>query len=66
MTKTFTFDKVFGPTSTQAEVYDEVAAPALLEVMNGYDCTIFAYVPLGMHRNPSFAVPFGARFVFVG
>lgn len=41
-TKTFTFDKVFGTKSNQREVYKSVVAPAIEEVIMGYNCTIFA------------------------
>ena len=40
--KTFTFDKVFGPTSTQIEVYKNVVEPIVDEVLLGYNCTVFA------------------------
>ena len=41
-TKTFTYDKVFGPHSKQIEVYRSVVAPLLDEVLMGYNCTVFA------------------------
>ena len=41
-TKTFTFDKVFGTRSKQIDVYRAVVAPAIEEVIMGYNCTIFA------------------------
>ena len=41
-TKTFTFDKVFGVTSKQVEVYNQVVRPVVNEVIEGYNCTIFA------------------------
>ena len=41
-TKTFTYDKVFGPRSKQIEVYRSVVAPLLDEVLMGYNCTVFA------------------------
>ena len=41
-TKTFTYDKVFGPKSKQIEVYSSVVAPLLDEVLMGYNCTVFA------------------------
>lgn len=41
-TKTFTFDKVFGPNSTQIVVYKEVVSPIIEEVLQGYNCTVFA------------------------
>ena len=40
--KTFTFDRVFGQASKQIEVYNHVVRPVVLEVVEGYNCTIFA------------------------
>lgn len=40
--KKYTFDKVFGVTSKQSEVYNQVVKPVVLEVIEGYNCTIFA------------------------
>ena len=45
-TKTFTFDKVFGKDSSQIQVYKEVVCPIIEEVLQGYNCTVFAYVPI--------------------
>ena len=42
VTKTFTYDLVFGPKSEQIEVYSSVVAPLLDEVLMGYNCTVFA------------------------
>ena len=42
VSKTFTYDKVFGPNSKQIEVYKSVVVPVLDEVLMGYNCTIFA------------------------
>ncbi len=41
--KQFTFDRVFGPSTTQAEFFDESARPVVDEVFKGYNGTIFAY-----------------------
>ncbi len=41
-TKTFTFDKVFGQMSRQIDVYNQVVKPVVMEVIEGYNCTIFA------------------------
>jgi len=40
--KTFTFDKVFGPESKQINVYKAIASPLIDEVLTGYNCTVFA------------------------
>ncbi|CAD8061889.1 unnamed protein product [Paramecium primaurelia] len=39
----FAFDRIFGPDSEQADVFEEVGKPILDSVMNGYNGTIFAY-----------------------
>ena len=41
-TKTFTFDKVYGPNSRQIDVYRGVMEPLIEEVLMGYNCTVFA------------------------
>lgn len=41
-TKTFTFDKVYGPESRQIDVYRGVVEPIIEEVLMGYNCTVFA------------------------
>jgi len=47
----FTFDKVFGPSSTQQEVFDYVAEPVVGDVMNGYNATVFAYGQTGSGKT---------------
>lgn len=42
VSKTFTFDKVFDRSSTQIDVYGEVVSPIISEVLQGYNCTVFA------------------------
>jgi len=42
-TKTFTFDRVFGPATTQEQVYIAGAKPIVKDVLDGYNGTIFAY-----------------------
>jgi len=39
----FTFDRVLGPQSTQAETFECVAEPIVGDVLKGYNATIFAY-----------------------
>jgi hypothetical protein len=34
--------KVFGPETTQIHIYNEVVTPLMKEVINGYNCTVFA------------------------
>jgi kinesin family protein 5 len=38
-----TFDRVFDCESTQEELFQEAAAPAVLDVLKGYNGTILAY-----------------------
>nr|CAD2208809.1 unnamed protein product [Meloidogyne enterolobii] len=45
------YDKVFGPESTQIEVYEGVLAPLMKEVLNGYNCTVFAYGQTGSGKT---------------
>lgn len=50
-TKTFTFDRVFGSSSKQADVYNQVVRPVVMEVIEGYNCTIFAYGQTGTGKT---------------
>ncbi|KAB1226156.1 hypothetical protein CJ030_MR1G027815 [Morella rubra] len=49
--RTFAFDKVFGPTSQQKELYDQAVSPIVNEVLEGYNCTIFAYGQTGTGKT---------------
>lgn len=42
-THNFAFDAIFGPESRQIQVFQEVAAPQIKGVLEGYNGTIFAY-----------------------
>ncbi|BEI84899.1 hypothetical protein CcaverHIS002_0503000 [Cutaneotrichosporon cavernicola] len=50
-TKTYKFDKVFGPEADQTTVFAEVAEGMLNEVLSGYNCTIFAYGQTGTGKT---------------
>jgi kinesin family protein 11 len=50
-TKKFTFDEVHGPSSTQAEVFDASIASIVDEVLQGFNCTVFAYGPTGTGKT---------------
>lgn len=50
-TRTYNFDKVFGPEADQAMVFDQVVKNTLDEVMQGYNCTIFAYGQTGTGKT---------------
>ncbi|XP_072751582.1 kinesin-like protein Klp61F isoform X2 [Anoplolepis gracilipes] len=49
--KKFTFNKVFGPSSKQIDVYNAVVNPLLEEVLAGYSCTVFAYGQTGTGKT---------------
>lgn len=49
--RTFLFDKVFGPTSQQKDLYDLAVSPIVYEVLEGYNCTIFAYGQTGTGKT---------------
>ncbi|KAK1285363.1 hypothetical protein QJS10_CPB20g00746 [Acorus calamus] len=49
--RTFAFDKVFGPTSQQKDLYDQSIIPIVNEVLEGYNCTIFAYGQTGTGKT---------------
>jgi kinesin family member 11 len=51
VTKTFSFDRAFGPASKQLDVYKSVAQPMIAEVLAGYNCTIFAYGQTGTGKT---------------
>ena len=49
--KTYTFDGVFGPDATQAEVYESAIEPIVLETLEGFNCTVFAYGQTGTGKT---------------
>ncbi len=49
--KTYAFDKVFSPAADQGIIFDEVVSPILDEVVNGFNCTIFAYGQTGTGKT---------------
>ncbi|KAK4786082.1 hypothetical protein SAY86_002771 [Trapa natans] len=49
--KSFVFDKVFGPTSPQKDLYDQAVNPIVNEVLEGYNCTVFAYGQTGTGKT---------------
>lgn len=42
---------MFGPTSQQKELYDQAVSPIVYEVLEGYNCTIFAYGQTGTGKT---------------
>uniref|UniRef100_A0A453ICS9 Kinesin motor domain-containing protein n=1 Tax=Aegilops tauschii subsp. strangulata TaxID=200361 RepID=A0A453ICS9_AEGTS len=49
--KTFTFDTVFGPKSQQRAIYDHAVAPIVDDVLEGYNCTVFAFGQTGTGKT---------------
>jgi len=50
-TRKYPFDVVFGPDASQELVYDAVVQPLLQEVLEGYNCTLFAYGQTGTGKT---------------
>ena len=53
---TFEYDHVFGPSSTQEQVYTEIA-PMVVSAMDGYHACIFAYGQTGAGKTYTMAGP---------
>ncbi|KAJ8435627.1 hypothetical protein Cgig2_000293 [Carnegiea gigantea] len=54
--RVFTFDKagclqVFGPAAQQKDLYDQAIVPIVKEVLEGFNCTIFAYGQTGTGKT---------------
>ncbi|KAK1271234.1 putative 125 kDa kinesin-related protein [Acorus gramineus] len=49
--KTFTFDKVFGINAQQRTIYDSAILPVVSEVLEGFNCTVFAYGQTGTGKT---------------
>ncbi|XP_024968128.1 kinesin-like protein KIN-5C [Cynara cardunculus var. scolymus] len=49
--RVFTFDKVFGPTAQQKDLYEQAVIPIVHEVLEGFNCTIFAYGQTGTGKT---------------
>ncbi|GAB2255163.1 hypothetical protein Droror1_Dr00008941 [Drosera rotundifolia] len=49
--RVFTFDKVFGPSAQQKDLYDQAIVPIVNEVLEGFNCTIFAYGQTGTGKT---------------
>ncbi|XP_038688235.1 kinesin-like protein KIN-5C isoform X1 [Tripterygium wilfordii] len=47
----FTFDKVFGPSAQQKDLYEQAVVPIVNEVLEGFNCTIFAYGQTGTGKT---------------
>nr|CAB3258944.1 kinesin-like protein KIF11 [Phallusia mammillata] len=51
LTKTYAFDNVFGPNSSQIDVYNAVVSGQLQDVLAGYNCTVLAYGQTGTGKT---------------
>lgn len=51
VSKTYSFDKVFGPEADQTLIFKDVVENVLDEVIAGYNCTIFAYGQTGTGKT---------------
>ncbi|XP_061353443.1 kinesin-like protein KIN-5C [Gastrolobium bilobum] len=49
--RVFTFDKVFGPSAQQKDLYEQAIIPIVNEVLEGFNCTIFAYGQTGTGKT---------------
>ncbi|XVF76179.1 hypothetical protein PTKIN_Ptkin13bG0245800 [Pterospermum kingtungense] len=49
--RVFTFDKVFGPSARQSDLYEQGLVPIVNEVLEGFNCTIFAYGQTGTGKT---------------
>ncbi|XP_057497269.1 kinesin-like protein KIN-5C [Actinidia eriantha] len=49
--RVFIFDKVFGPSAQQRDLYDQAVVPIVNEVLEGFNCTIFAYGQTGTGKT---------------
>lgn len=47
----FTFDRIYGPDSHQKDVFEEVGAPMVEGILNGFNGTIFAYGQTGSGKS---------------
>nr|CAH7741332.1 unnamed protein product [Callosobruchus chinensis] len=49
--KKYAFDRVFKPAASQIELYVNVVAPLIKDVISGYNCTVFAYGQTGTGKT---------------
>lgn len=49
--RVFTFDKVFGPKAQQRSIYEHAITPVVSEVLEGFNCTVFAYGQTGTGKT---------------
>lgn len=49
--ESFHFSRVFAPEATQLEVYLEIGKPSVIDVVSGYNATVFAYGQSGSGKT---------------
>ena len=49
--RTYSFDQVFGAHAAQEDIYDDAVRPVVEEVLEGFNCTIFAYGQTGTGKT---------------
>ncbi|XP_028980222.2 kinesin-like protein KIF27 isoform X2 [Esox lucius] len=49
--RTFCFDHAFGPTASQAQVYESCVKPLVASLVDGYNATVFAYGQTGSGKT---------------
>ncbi|KAK6942917.1 Diaminopimelate epimerase, DapF [Dillenia turbinata] len=49
--RVYNFDKVFGPKAQQRSIYDQAIVPIVNEVLEGFNCTVFAYGQTGTGKT---------------
>ncbi|XP_025408168.1 kinesin-like protein KIF17 isoform X3 [Sipha flava] len=49
--KTFTFDGVYGPDFNTEQIYNDIAYPFIEGILEGYNCTVFAYGQTGCGKS---------------
>ncbi|KAG5182648.1 P-loop containing nucleoside triphosphate hydrolase protein, partial [Tribonema minus] len=49
--RSYIYDKVFGPYATQEEVFDQTVKPIVGEMLQGFNCTVFAYGQTGTGKT---------------
>jgi hypothetical protein len=52
-TKNFTFDFCYDASSTQIQVFDDIAKPVLMKALDGFNGTVFAYGQTGSGKTHS-------------
>ena len=49
--KQFTFDRTYGPNCRQEDIYNQIAAPVVKAVLQGFNGTVFAYGQTGAGKT---------------